>query len=172
MIRCVEQQIVHGLEGRIEVLRPATRRFPRREPQEAPSSSATGGNGAPDVRDAWQLDGAAPLYAGRLMVKENDGIRFISVDEIQFVESERNYLRIHTEDAEYVVRRRIGELETQLDPKHFMRIHRSTIVNLDFVDRLVPWFSGGYLVHLHSGEELKLSRGYANKLFDQVGKTL
>lgn len=116
-------------------------------------------------------DGLFKAHADRLLVKEDDSIRFINVADIRWVESEKNYLRIHTDDAEYLVRRRIGELEAQLDPKRFQRIHRSTIVNLDSVDRLVPWFSGGYLVHLRSGEELKLSRGYANKLFDQVGKT-
>ncbi|MCG6954788.1 MAG: LytTR family transcriptional regulator DNA-binding domain-containing protein [Gemmatimonadetes bacterium] len=111
-------------------------------------------------------------YAERLLVKEEENIRFIDVDDIRFVESHRNHVRIHTDTCEYMVRRRIGVLESQLDPNRFKRIHRSTIVNLDSVDRLVPWFSGGYLVHLHSGEELKLSRGYAHKLFDQVGKTL
>jgi serine/threonine protein kinase len=122
--------------------------------------------------DANGGSAAAARHAGRLLVKEDESIRFISVDEIRWVESERNYLRIHTATSEYLVRRRIGDLEAQLDPERFKRIHRSTIVNLDSVDRLVPWFSGGYLVHLRSGEELKLSRGYANKLFGQVGKTL
>jgi tRNA A-37 threonylcarbamoyl transferase component Bud32 len=115
---------------------------------------------------------ALARHADRLLVKEDETIRFINVAEIRWVESERNYLRIHTATSEYLVRRRIADLEAQLDPKRFRRIHRSTIVNLDSVDRLVPWFSGGYLVHLRSGEELKLSRGYANKLFGQVGKTL
>jgi DNA-binding LytR/AlgR family response regulator len=124
------------------------------------------GDGAPRSKNG------SGRFAERLLVKEDESIRFISVDDIRFVESERNYLRIHTDSSQYLVRRRIGVLESQLDPKRFRRIHRSTIVNLDSVDRLVPWFSGGYLVHLHSGEELKLSRGYANKLFDQVGKTL
>ena len=137
---------------------------------EAHATGAVLSNGSP----RWPQAGtSAPArHADRLLVKEDETIRFINVGEIRWVESERNYLRIHTATSEYLVRRRIGDLEAQLDPKRFKRIHRSTIVNLDSVDRLVPWFSGGYLVHLRSGEELKLSRGYANKLFGQVGKTL
>lgn len=125
-------------------------------------------NGAQDAEDGF----GTVRYADRLLVREDESIRFINVNDIRFIESERNYVRIHTDVSEFLVRRRIGVLESQLDPSRFRRIHRSTIVNLDSVDRLVPWFSGGYLVHLQSGEELKLSRGYANKLFDQVGKTL
>lgn len=134
--------------------------------------SSDGGTGPWPATSGAGVASDVVLYADRLLVKEDESIRFIHVDAIRFVESEKNYLRIHTDTSDYLVRRRIGELETQLDPKRFKRIHRSTIVNLDSVDRLVPWFSGGYLVHLRSGEELKLSRGYANKLFGQVGKTL
>ena len=55
-------------------------------------------------------------------------------------------------------------LEAQLDPKRFRRIHRGTIVNIDYIRELQPWFNGCYRVILHSGAELSLSRGYKGKL--------
>lgn len=111
----------------------------------------------------------SPKPVRHLMVKDEGHIHFLEVEEIQWVEAEGNYVRVYAPDGDHLLRRKIGDLEAQLDPSRFVRIHRSAIVNVGVVDRLVPWFSGGYLVRLRTGKELKLSRGYAAKLFDSVG---
>lgn len=112
------------------------------------------------------------LSAERLLVKDGDAVRFLKVADVDWLEAEGNYVNIHVGDKTHLVRRKIGELEQQLDDRRFLRIHRSTIVNVDSVDCLVPWFSGGYMVRLHTGEELKLSRNYAARLFERIGSTL
>lgn len=115
--------------------------------------------------DPW----SSKRYAERLLVREDTSLHFVPVKHIEAIEADGNYVHLHAEGGSHLVRRRIGELEEQLDPERFMRIHRSAIVNLHEVDHLVPWFSGGYLLRLRSGRELKLSRGYATKLFERVG---
>ena len=63
-------------------------------------------------------------------------------------------------------------LETQLDPKKFLRIHRCTIVNVDRIQELQPWFHGEYRVILRNGVQLTLSRSYREKLREFLGKNL
>jgi two-component system LytT family response regulator len=63
----------------------------------------------------------------------------------------------------------MGALQQRLDPTRFARIHRSTIVNLDRVREMQPWFSGEYVVILHDGTRLKLSRWYRDRLEARLG---
>jgi len=108
----------------------------------------------------------------RLLLKDGAEASFVETSKIRWVEAAGNYVRIHAEGKPQLVRRTISELERTLDPERFVRIHRSTIVNLNFVDRLSPAFAGAYFVHLKDGQELTLSRGYRAKLFDRIGDTL
>lgn len=104
------------------------------------------------------------VYYDRLLLPEDRHLRFIEVSEIIWVEADGNYVRIHTRRGEHLIRRSLRDVSDLLDPRRFVRIHRSTVVNLEEVDHLEPWFSGGYLVRLRTGEELKISRHYAAKL--------
>jgi two-component system LytT family response regulator len=61
-------------------------------------------------------------------------------------------------------------LEGRLDPERFFRIHRSRIVNMERIQELQPWFNGEYVVVLRNGARLPLSRGYRDKLQEQLGK--
>ena len=63
-------------------------------------------------------------------------------------------------------------LEGQLDPERFLRIHRSSIVNVDRIHQLQPWFRGDYLVLLRDGTKPTLSRGYRDRVQNLVGKGL
>jgi len=111
-------------------------------------------------------------YPERLLLKDGAEASFLQTDKIRWIEAAGNYVKIHTATGLHLVRRTISELERTLDPEQFIRIHRSTIVNLRSVDRLSPAFAGAYFVHLNDGEELVLSRGYRAKLFDRIGDTL
>ena len=64
----------------------------------------------------------------------------------------------------------MNRLETQLDPRRFARIHRCTMVNIDRIKELQPWFKSEYRVVLRDGTELALSRSYREKLQDLLGK--
>jgi two-component system LytT family response regulator len=71
-----------------------------------------------------------------------------------------------------LLRAGIGELELQLEPKKFLRIHRSTIVNVERIEEMRPWFHGEYEVVLHDGTQLRLSRRYRSKLKEIAGFSL
>ena len=108
----------------------------------------------------------APAHAQttRLLVKNGERMFFVPVETIDWLEAEGNYVRLHCGRDAHLVRATLSGMEEQLDPRRFTRIHRSTIVNLDRVKEVRPWFAGDYLVKLHDGAELRLSRRYRDHL--------
>jgi two-component system LytT family response regulator len=112
---------------------------------------------------------AAPL--DRILVKAHDRVLLVELADVDWIEAEGNYVRLHAGGASYLVRWKIGSLEERLDPRRFARVHRSTVVNLERVRELRPWFAGDLLVVLKDGTELKLSRGYRPKLEERLGGT-
>jgi two-component system LytT family response regulator len=115
------------------------------------------------------LTGAEERYAERLMVKVDGRVIFVRSQEADWVEAEGNYVRLHVGTQSYLVRETMSALEARLDPRRFARVHRSTIVNLDQVRELRPWFAGDYLIALKDGTELRLSRGYRARLEERLG---
>jgi two-component system LytT family response regulator len=115
---------------------------------------------------------AGPQYLKRLLVKTEGRVFFLDVDDIHFIEAQGNYVRVHNGAKSYMIRETIGGLESQLDPKVFLRIHRSTIVKIDKIKELQPWFHGEYHVVLENGKQLTLSRNYRANLQQAVGNTL
>ncbi len=111
-------------------------------------------------------------YSERLVVKTGGRVFFLNTDEIDWIEAEGNYVSIHTGAKAYLLRETISSLETQLDPREFVRIHRSAIVRLDRIKELQPWSHGEYHVILHDGTQLTLSRSYRDKLQAALGNSL
>lgn len=105
--------------------------------------------------------------AGYLPVRTRTGVRIVRVDAVRYLTADGHFVRIHTGAETLDARATLQEYEAQLDPARFARIHRATIVNLDFVRELRPWFRGDYLVQLTDGTELKLSRHYRASLSDR-----
>lgn len=97
-------------------------------------------------------------YTERLSVVENGRILFVSVEDICWVEAAGNYARLHLAGRSHEIRETLTSLEAELNPKHFVRIHRSTIVNLQHVKEVHPWFHGHHLVLLEGGQKLRMSR--------------
>jgi two-component system LytT family response regulator len=111
--------------------------------------------------------GAAPaeaVYSERILLKSSGEIYFLKADEIDWIEAEGDYMKFHVTGKAHLLRETMARLEARLDPKKFIRIHRSTIVNIDRVRKLSPSFVGEYAVVLHDGTKLKLSRGYHDRL--------
>jgi two-component system LytT family response regulator len=105
----------------------------------------------------------------RLVVKSRGKIRFVDVDDVDWIEAAGNYVRLHLSDGETeLVRETMTRLEERLDPDQFMRIHRSSIVNLGRVEEIRHWSSGEYVVELEDGTELKLTRTYRERILDRV----
>ncbi len=103
-------------------------------------------------------------YQGKLLIKQSGKIIILNLDEIQWIEAMGDYVNIHTSEESYLVQQSLSHLESRLDPNRFVRIHRSSIVNLDAVQKIVNWANGKYKVYLKDGEELTLSRSGAKRL--------
>lgn len=97
-------------------------------------------------------------YAQRLTVASGGRIVFVSVSDIDWIQAEGNYARLHVSRRVYDVRETLQALMEKLDPRQFIRIHRSTIVNVRRIREVQPWFQGCHIVVLQSGEELRMSR--------------
>lgn len=108
----------------------------------------------------------------RLVIKSGGRVFFLKTEEIDWVEAEGKYVRLHVDKDSYLLREAISSLESQLDPKKFLRIHRSTIVNIDRIKELEPWFHNEYRVILRDGTQLMLSRSCRKKLGEMLGSHL
>ena len=115
---------------------------------------------------------AGPRYLERLVIKTEGRVFFLDIDQIHCIESEGNYVRVYNGKKTYLLRETISGLESQLDPKKFLRIHRSSIVRIDKIKELQPWFHGEYHVIMENGKQLTLSRNYRSNLQEAVGKAL
>ena len=115
---------------------------------------------------------AQQSHIERMVIKAGGRAFFLKTEEIDWIEAEGKYVRLHVGRESHLVREAISQIEAQLDPKRFMRIHRSTIVNLDRVRELQPWFHNDYRVILRDGTELMLSRSCRKRLGELLGNTL
>jgi len=113
-----------------------------------------------------------PRYLERLVIKSGGRVTLLRVGEIEWIDAEGDYVRIHVGQQWHLLRETMKRLEAQLDPARFVRIHRSTIVNLERVKELQPFFHGEYVVVLHTGTTLKLSRGYREHLETKLGRAI
>lgn len=113
-----------------------------------------------------------PELDKRLVIRTNGHIVFLNQDEIHWVEAAANYVRLNTCTHSYLFRETISRIAQRLNPSHFVRIHRSVIVNITRIRELIPVNSGEYVVVLHGGKELSCSRGHRPDLQDFVSKNL
>jgi two-component system LytT family response regulator len=109
-------------------------------------------------------------YLERIPVPVKGRFLFFNVRDLDWVEAEGNYLRLHGSTTSHLMRGNMNDMEAKLDPEKFMRIHRSTIVNLQRIREVQPWFHGHHRVVMTNGQELKLSRYQKNKLRLLLGK--
>jgi two-component system LytT family response regulator len=116
--------------------------------------------GSPPAKDA---------PAERLMLKTGGKIVFLRAEEIDWVEAQGDYVCLHAGQKKHLLRQKISELEHQLPYHSFMRIHRSTIVNIDRIKEMQPLFYGEYSVMLLDGTRLTLSRSFREKVFQRLG---
>src|SRR5256714_7103234 len=113
---------------------------------------------------------AGNKYLERLVVKAAGRIYFLETSEIDWIEADGNYVSVHSAKKAHLLRETISSLESQLDPKKFVRIHRSSIVRIDRIHELQPWFHGEYRIILQDGTQLTLSRNHREKLQEALGK--
>lgn len=111
-------------------------------------------------------------YIERLVVKSSGRVFFLKTEEIDWIDSAGNYVRLHVGGESYLLRETMTNIEGRLDPRRFLRIHRSTIVNVERIKELQQVFHGDYIMILQNGQRLALSRSYRDKLNELLGRTL
>jgi two-component system, LytTR family, response regulator len=109
-------------------------------------------------------------YLRRLVVPTGHRSVFIRTEQIDWIEAERNYIRLHVGGRAHLLRENLSRIEASLDPAKFCRIHRSTIVNIDRIQAVESLFRGEYLVVLQNGTKLTSGRGYRRNLHIIMGK--
>ena len=107
----------------------------------------------------------------RLVVKDQGRFVLIRPEDIDWIASAGDYVQLHVRGRAFLVRTTISDLDESLDPRAFTRIHRSTIVNLDRVREMQPWFHGAFVVFLLDGTELRLSRSRREHLQSRLQQT-
>jgi two-component system, LytTR family, response regulator len=106
----------------------------------------------------------------RLIVRSGGRVTFVDVEQIDFVEAEGNYVRIHAAGESHLVRETMARLQSRLDPARFFRIHRSRLVNVTRIKALRLGAGGDYDVVLHDGRHLGLSRLYKDALQERLAR--
>ncbi len=161
---------VHALDYSAEAVRPrplpadAAARARRRWSAAGPATWAAG---------CWHSSTTSRPSPGRprldrLVVKSGGRVFFLRTDEIDWIEAAGNYVRLHLGEESHLFRETMNRMESRLDGRRFVRIHRSRIVNTERVKELQPWFNGEHVVVLQNGTRLTLSRGYREKLQEQL----
>jgi two-component system LytT family response regulator len=113
-----------------------------------------------------------PKPPDRIAVKAANRVYLVRVEDIDWIEAAGNYLRLHTGKDEHLLRETMTALASRLDSAQFLRIHRSTIVNVERIREIQPWFHGDYAVILQDGRQLTLSRSYRTKVEALFGHSL
>lgn len=122
-------------------------------------------SGEPDdaeLLDAASEDGGLPFAeTDSIFLREADRCWFVPVQDIRYLETEGNYTRVHLKDASPLICRRLAALEARLPAPLFCRANRAQLVNVRFIERIEPWFSGSLKVHLSGGLQIEFSRRQA-----------
>lgn len=125
------------------------------------------GEAAPMAEAAGTEPPPPPLE--RIAVEMRGQVRLVPTSEVDYLEAEGNYVRVHSDDETFVISDTLRELEERLDPRAFFRIHRSTIVRLDRIEALLTASGGDYAVRLDSGRRLKVARSRRDELASRLG---
>lgn len=103
-------------------------------------------------------------YADRIVFKSRGRILFLPVSEIRWIGAEENYVRICTGTESHLLRETMASTEKRLDPRQFLRVHRSAIVNLRFIREVRTEGKGDFVVHLLNGQKVAMSRSYHSRI--------
>ncbi|MFL5617353.1 MAG: LytR/AlgR family response regulator transcription factor [Gemmatimonadaceae bacterium] len=110
---------------------------------------------------------ASPFFE-RVAVKSDGGTRILQIADVDWFETDGNYLRVHVGKSTYLIRSTANRLQEELDPARFARIHRRFLVNVDRVVGLEPWFGGDAVVLLRDGTKLRLSRNFREEFLGRM----
>jgi two-component system LytT family response regulator len=110
------------------------------------------------VATAAPAEPPTPRHADRIMVRTTNQVVFVRVQDVDWIEADDYYAKLHVGGRAYLIRETMQSLESRLDPRRFVRVHRSAIVNLDRINAMQPYFRGAHVLTLSDGTRLTLSR--------------
>ena len=105
-----------------------------------------------------EIPRASSAFIRRFAVRSDGRVRFVPATDVDWIEADGNYMVLHVGDAQHRLRASLSGLTVELDPKQFVRIHRSVIVNVGRIREVQPWFGGDYIAILQTGAKLRVSR--------------
>ena len=114
------------------------------------------------------LEASADRFASRILVREGEGFGFVEIGRVDWLEAAGNYVRLHAGERRWLIRATLGSVQASLDPARFVRIHRSTIVNVDRIREIQPWVGGDYIAILRDGRQLRVSRTHREELLRPI----
>ena len=108
-------------------------------------------------------------YLDRIVVRNKGRVVFVSVDDVQYLQAEGNYVRVVSKGQPYLLRGTISDFDRKLDPTNFVRVHRSSIVNMHEVREMKTGAEeGGYILTMSDGEQIKVGRAFRSRLTEMV----
>jgi two-component system, LytTR family, response regulator len=133
-----------------------------------------GRDGSTVRRDVIAIDPARTKISSeqRMAFRSKGKVTFLRLDEIRYITAEGNYLRVHARGSEYRFRDTMSNIEMRLDARIFLRIHRSTIVNLQHMKEIRNLPAGDAVVVLNDGSTLGISRTYRDLVYSHFGQDL
>ncbi len=114
------------------------------------------------------LEPSGGQYASRILVREGEGFGFVETSRVDWLAAAGNYVRLHAGERSWLIRATLGALQEALDPARFVRIHRSTIVNVERIREIQPWVGGDYIAILRDGRQLRVSRTHREDLLRPI----
>lgn len=122
------------------------------------------GKSASAVKQLLESDEAPEAYPERIAIKDGSSTVFVAVGDIDWIDAAGDYMCVHVKGETHIMRTTMKELESQLNPQVFQRVHRSTIVNLERVEKISSHINGEFHLTLVCGTSLKMSRSYKDKV--------
>jgi two-component system LytT family response regulator len=115
-------------------------------------------------REMPKSDLSSPGAVRKITIKDRDSIKLIKVDDIAWVDAAGDYMCVHAEGETHIMRCTMNHLLEELDDDIFRRVHRSTIVNLNCIEQVIPHTKGEYFLQMDNGERIKVSRNYRGEI--------
>jgi two-component system LytT family response regulator len=130
-----------------------------------------GGQATKKIQDMLDSTRVERSRVGRIMVRSGGRITFVRVDDVDWIEAQGDYICLHTQGKKHLIREKISDMEAQLSSDNFLRIHRSTMVNVTRIREMQPLFHGEYAVVLQDGTRLTMSRSFRDRVFERLTGT-
>jgi two-component system, LytTR family, response regulator len=108
-------------------------------------------------------------YLTRVVVKSRGRVLFLKMEDVDWIETSANYVELHSGTHSYLLRGTLTNFEERLNPRQFVRVHRTSIVNIERIQELQPWSHGDFIVVLKDGAKLRMSRRYRGNLSEIWG---